>query len=55
MGKVVFGVNLIKIVGQNGNAISGRLDINIFPKWLGSSWDGKPGAWLYVMTEGACE
>ena len=55
MGKVVFGVNLIKIVGQNRNAVSGRLDINIIPKWLGSSWDGKPGAWLYVMTEGACE
>ena len=54
-GESVFGVNLIKIVGQNGNAISGRLDINIFPKWLGSSWNGKLWAWLYVMTEGACE
>ena len=54
-GGSCIGLQLIKIVGQSGNAVSGRLDINIIPKWLGSSWDGKPGAWLCVMTEGACE
>ena len=46
------GWQLIKIVGQNRNVVSGRLDMNIIPKWLGSTWDGRPGAWLYVVAEG---
>ena len=43
----------MKIVGQNRNVVSGRLDINIILKCLESTWNDKPGAWLYVVREGA--
>ena len=43
----------MKIVGQNRNVVSGRLDINIILKCLESIWKDKPGVWLYVVTEGA--
>ena len=41
----------MQIVGQNRNVVSGRLDIIL--KCLESTWNDKPGAWLYVVTEGA--
>ena len=43
----------MQIVGQIRNVVSGRLDINIILKCLESTWNDKPGAWLYVVTEGA--
>ena len=41
----------MQIVGQIRNVVSGRLDINIILKCLESTWNDKPGAWLYVVTE----
>ena len=43
----------MQIVGQIRNVVSGRLDINIILKCSESTWNDKPGAWLYVVTEGA--
>ena len=43
----------MQIVGQIRNVVSGRLDINIILKWLESTWNDRPGAWLYVVREGA--
>ena len=45
MGKVCIGE-------QIRNVVSGRLDINIILKWLESTWNDRPGAWLYVVGEG---
>ena len=46
MGKVCIGE-------QIRNVVSGRLDINIILKWSESTWNDRPGAWLYVVGEGA--
>ena len=43
----------MQIVGQIRNVVSGRLDINIILKCSEFTWNGRPGAWLYVVREGA--
>ena len=48
----MLGDNLMQIVGQIRNVVSGRLDINIILKCLESTWNDRPGAWLYVVREG---
>ena len=43
----------MQIVGQIRNVVSGRLNVNIILKCSESTWNDRPGAWLYVVGEGA--